>query len=69
MITSVITLLITLLVIAALIYLVLWVFGTALELPLPAKVIQIMWVIFALVALLLIVQLVLSMPGMHLGFR
>lgn len=69
MITSVISLLITLLVIAALIYLVLWVLGTVMELPLPAKVIQIMWVIFALVALLLIAQLVLSMPGMRLGFR
>lgn len=48
---ALVSFLITLLILAAVFYLVLWVLGV-IGVPLPAKVIQILWCIFALVALL-----------------
>ena len=56
MLTSVITLLIYICVIALVVYLVIWVLRDVVGLPIPAKVIQILWVIFALVVILYIVQ-------------
>jgi len=60
MLTSVITLLIYICVIALVIYLVIWVLRDVIGLPLPGKVIQILWVIFALIVLLYLVQFVLG---------
>ena len=57
MLESIITFLIYLCVIAIVIYLVIWVLRDVLGLPIPAKVIQILWVILALVALLFLIRL------------
>ena len=54
MIEQVIQLLIYLCVLALVVYLVIWVLTTVLNIPIPAKVIQILWVIVALIAILLI---------------
>lgn len=51
--------LITLCIIAAVIYLVIWVLGQ-IGVPLPAQVIKILWVIFALLALLALYHLFVS---------
>lgn len=64
MIESVIMLLIYICVIALVIYLVLYVLQNVLGIPLPGKVIQILWVIFALVVILLLLRVVLG--GGHL---
>jgi hypothetical protein len=60
MLTAIITLLIYICLVALVIYLVLWVLQTVVGLALPAKVIQILWVIFALIVVLLLVQIVLG---------
>jgi uncharacterized protein with PQ loop repeat len=60
MLTSVISLLIYICVIALVIYLIIWVLRDVIGLALPAKVIQILWVIFALIVLLYLVQFVLG---------
>lgn len=69
MIDAVITFLITILVVALVFYLVIFVVRDVIGLPIPAKVIQIIWVIFALVVLLY----AWHMFGSHLstvpGFR
>lgn len=59
MLESVITFLIYICVVALVIYLVL---RDVIGLPLPPKVIQILWVIFALIVLLFLVRLLL--PGL-----
>jgi hypothetical protein len=64
MLPAVIQFLIYVCVLALVIYLVIWVLRDILGLPIPAKVIQILWVIVALVVILWLVQMVL--PGMHL---
>jgi len=56
MLASVITLLIYICVVALVFYLVIWVLRDVVGLPIPAKVIQILWVIFALIVILWIVQ-------------
>ena len=66
MLTSVITLLIYVCVIALVFYLIIWVLRDVIGLPLPAKVIQILWVIFALIVLLYLVQFMLGSGGLHL---
>lgn len=67
MITSIITFLIYICLLALVIYLVLWVLRDILGLPLPEKVVQILWVIVVLVAVLWLVQLVLPNIGaLHL---
>lgn len=66
MIESIITLLITICVIAILIYVVIWVLGLV-GIVLPDKVVQLLWVIFALIVLLLILRIVMSGGGLHLG--
>ena len=60
MIASVITFLIYICVLALVIYLIIWVLRDILGVPIPAKVIQILWVIVALIAILMLVQMVLG---------
>jgi len=67
MLPAVITFLIYVCVLALVIYLVLWVLRDVLGLPIPERVIQILWVIVALIVILWLVQMVLGNAGsMHL---
>jgi hypothetical protein len=66
MLTTVITLLIYVCVIALIFYLVIWVLRDIVGLPIPAKVIQILWVIFALIVLLWVVQALLGGGGIRM---
>ena len=52
---------------ALVIYLIVWVLDTVIGIGLPAKVIQIVWVIFALVCVLILVQAILPRAGFRLG--
>lgn len=52
---------------ALVIYLIIWVLQTVVGIALPAKVIQIIWVIFILVCVLILVQMVLPRAGFRLG--
>lgn len=63
MLASVITFLIYICVLALVVYLVLWILQDVLGLPIPAKVIQILWVIVALIVILWLVQMVLPGAG------
>ena len=67
MIEAVITTLIYVLLLAAAIYIVLWVLQTIAGVTLPEKVVQIIWVVFALICLLLIVRLLLPGLGIKLA--
>lgn len=67
MLSSVIMFLISVCVLALIIYLVLWVLTDVVGLPIPAKVIQILWVIVALIVILWLVQLVTGAGGFHLS--
>lgn len=67
MIQSVIMFLISVCIIALVFYLIIWVLRDVIGLPLPAKVIQILWVIFALIVLLFLVNLVLGIGGGNFG--
>jgi len=60
MLTSVITFLIYICLLAIVIYLVIWVLRDIIGLPIPPKVIQILWVVVALIAILWLVQMVLG---------
>jgi len=67
MIESVIGLLIWVCVIALVLYLVQWVLTSVIGIPLPEKVVQILWVIFGLIVILMLVRLLLGsghMPGL-----
>ena len=66
MLASVITFLIYICILAIIIYLVIFVLRDVIGLPIPAKVIQLLWVIVALIAILWLVQLVLGGGGFHL---
>jgi hypothetical protein len=66
MLTTVITLLIYICVVALVFYLVIWILRDVVGLPIPAKVIQILWVIFALIVILWIVQAFLGGGGFRL---
>jgi len=67
MIASVITFLIYVCLLAIVIYLVIWVLRDVVGLPIPEKVIQLLWVIVALIVILWLVQMVLSGGGgLHL---
>lgn len=68
MLASVITFLIYVCVLALIVYLILWVLTDVVGLPIPAKVIQILWVIVALIVILWLVQLVLSAGGGAMHF-
>jgi hypothetical protein len=52
---------------ALVIYLIIWVLTSVVGVAVPAKVIQIIWVIFVLVCILIFVQLVLPRAGFRLG--
>ncbi len=66
MIASVVTFLIYLCILAIVIYLIIWVVQDVIGLPIPGKVIQLLWVIVALVAILWLVQMVLpGVGGLH----
>lgn len=60
MLTSVITFLIYICILALVIYLIIWVLRDVVGLPIPAKVIQILWVIIALIVILWLVQMFLG---------
>jgi hypothetical protein len=63
MLESIIMFLIYVCIVAIVIYLVIWVLRDVLGLPLPGKVIQILWVIFALIVILFLVRLILPLAG------
>ncbi len=68
MIAPVVSFLIYLCLLAIVIYLVIWVLTDVIGLPIPPKVIQLLWVIVALVAILWLVQMVLpNVPHLRLG--
>ena len=60
MLAAVITFLIYICILAIVVYLVIWVLRDIVGLPIPDKVIQLLWVIVALIAILFLVQLVLG---------
>jgi hypothetical protein len=66
MIASVITFLIYVCVLALVIYLIIWVLRDVIGLPIPPKVIQILWVIVALIVILWLVQMLVGGGGFHL---
>lgn len=66
MLASVIMMLIYLVLLAIVIYLIIWVVRDVIGLPIPERVVQLLWVIVALVAILFIVQAIL---GGTAGFR
>ena len=66
MLASVITFLIYICVLALVIYLIIWVLRDVIGLPIPAKVIQILWVIVALIVILWLVQMVLGGGGLRI---
>jgi hypothetical protein len=63
MLESLIMALIYLLIVAAVIYLIIWALQTVAGVALPDKVIKIIWVVFVLVALLLILRILLPGAG------
>jgi|KBSSwiStaDraftv2_1062776.scaffolds.fasta_scaffold6669294_1 hypothetical protein len=65
MIEGVIGLLITICVIALVVYLIFWVIEVV-GIPIPAKVQQIIWIIVALIVILLVVR---ALPGLGLHMR
>jgi Uncharacterized protein conserved in bacteria len=66
MIESVIMFLIYVCLLAIVIYAVVYVLRDVIGLPIPAKIIQILWVIVALLVLLWLVQLILGGGGLSL---
>lgn len=60
MIAGVISFLIYLCILAIVIYLIIWVVRDVIGLAIPAKVVQLLWVIVALVAILMLVNMVLG---------
>jgi hypothetical protein len=65
MLESIIWFLIWVLVVAGILYLMFWVITTVAGIPIPAKIIQIVWVIFALIVILLLVRMFLPYAGSH----
>ncbi len=65
MLTTVISMLIYICIVALVIYLVLWVVRDVIGLPIPEKVVQILWVIFALIVILAIVNMLLGSGGLR----
>jgi hypothetical protein len=66
MLASVITFLIYVCLLAIVIYLVIWVLRDVVGLPIPEKVIQLLWVIVALIVILWLVQMVVGGGGFRL---
>jgi len=67
MLASVITFLIYLCLLAIVVYLVIWVLRDVIGLPIPEKVIQLLWVIVALIAILFLVNMVMGGGTLKLG--
>jgi hypothetical protein len=67
MLASVITFLIYICLLAIVIYLVIWVLRDIIGLPIPEKVVQLLWVIVALIAILFLVQMVMSGGSLKLS--
>lgn len=67
MIEGIIMALIYLCLLAAAIYLIIWVITSVAGIALPAKVIQIIWIVFVLVCVLFLVRLLLPGMGIKLG--
>lgn len=65
MLASVVSFLIALCLLAIVVYVILWVLEI-IGVPIPAKVVQLLWVIVALIAILWLVQLVTGSGG---GFQ
>lgn len=63
MLASVIYFLISLCLLAIVFYVVIWILRDVIGLPIPEKVIQLLWVIVALIAILWLVQLVTGGSG------
>jgi hypothetical protein len=63
MIEAIIYALIYICLLALVIYLIIWVLQVVASVSLPPKVIQIIWVIFALVCILILVRLLLPHAG------
>lgn len=68
MLASVITFLIYICILALIVYLVIWVLRDVVGLPIPDKVIQILWVIVALICILWLVEMVLGGGGAAMHF-
>jgi multisubunit Na+/H+ antiporter MnhF subunit len=66
MLASVIMFLIYICLLAIVIYLIIWVLRDVIGLPIPEKVVQLLWVIVALIAILFLVQMVLGGSTFHL---
>jgi cytochrome c biogenesis factor len=66
MLASVISFLIYVCLLAIVVYLIIWVLRDIVGLPIPAKVIQLIWVIVALIAILFLVEMVTGGSGFHL---
>jgi hypothetical protein len=66
MLASVITFLIYVCILAIVIYLVIWIVRDIVGLPIPEKVVQLLWVIVALIVILWLVQMVLGGGGFRL---
>lgn len=66
MLASVVSFLISLCRFAIVFYIVIWVLRDVIGLPIPEKIIQLLWVIVALIPILWLVQLVTGSGG---GFR
>ena len=67
MVEAVIYALIYICLLALVIYLIIWVLQTVAGLALPPKVIQIIWIIFALICILILVRLLLPHAGKLVG--
>ena len=67
MIEGIIYALIYICLLALAIYLIMWVLDTVVGISMPPKVVQIIWVIFILICILIIVQMVLPRAGFRLG--
>lgn len=67
MIEAVIYALIYICLLALVIYLIIWVLQTVAGIALPPKVVQIIWIIFALICILILVRLLLPHAGRILG--
>lgn len=65
MLDIVINLLIQLVILAIIVYLIIWVLGI-IGVPLPGKVIQLLWVLLALIAIYLIYHALMGAGGVHM---
>lgn len=63
MLPAIISFLISVCILALIIYLAIWVLRDVIGLPIPEKVIQILWVIVALIVILWLVQMVAGGGG------